>query len=140
MAVIVVGSGELAVRLITSLESRGDEVILITPHVRDAEEFALEFPRTMVLSGDARDPAVLTQAQAARADRLIAATGDDAENLSICLLAREAFHLAMVAGLAGHAHNVRLFHALGIPCISCSEIVADGVMAALGERPIAVTR
>lgn len=140
MAVILVGDGELAVRLIALMESRGDEVVFVTPSAHDAEEFALAFPRTLVLHGDARDPSVLGQARAGSCSALIAATDDDAANLSVCLLAREAFGVSLTLGLASHPHNVRVFEATGVPCISCSEIVAEGVMdmmdgcLAVGER------
>jgi trk system potassium uptake protein TrkA len=140
MAVILVGNGELAARLIVALESDGNDVVLVTPHMHEAEEFALAFPRTMVLHGDARDPAVLDQARAEAADQLVAATDDDATNLSVCLLAREAFHVRAVSGLAGHPRNARIFRALHIPCVSCAEIVADAVMGAIGDRALAGAR
>ena len=140
MAIILVGGGDLAARLIRSIEDRGGDVALVTLHERDAEEFALAFPRSVVFNGDARDPDVLAQAHAGRADALIAATDDDATNLSTCLLAREVFHIPLVTGLARHPQNVRIFEAAGIPCISCSEIVAAGVMTTLTEHPAMAVR
>jgi trk system potassium uptake protein TrkA len=122
------------------MDSSGEEVVLVTRHERDAEEFALAFPRTIVLHGDARDPGVLRQAHADSAKSLVALTDDDAANLSVCLLAREAFHIPLVAGLVGHPQNARVFHALGIPCISCTEIVADGVMTALSPSTVVEVR
>lgn len=140
MAIILVGGGAVAERLIGTLESNGHDVTLITPDARDAEEFAFAFPGAMVISGDARDPVVLKQAGAGDAAHVVAATDDDAYNLSVCLLAREAFHVPVVTGLAGHPQNVRIFHALGIPCISCSEIIAEGVLGALEPHAAAVSR
>lgn len=140
MTIILVGGGAIAERLIGEIESQGHDVVLVTRVASDAEEFAFAFPGTMVLGGDGRDPQVLKHARVADASSVVAISDDDAYNLSVCLLAREAFHVPEVAGLASHPQNVRLFHALKIPCISCSEIVAEGVMAVLGSRPKAAVR
>ena len=113
---------------------RGHTIELVVEHPRDAEELALAFPRTMVFSGDARDPDVLTQARVADADCLIAVTPDDATNLSVCLLAREAFGVGTVAGLATHPSHVRVFDALGIPCVSSNEIVVGEVLSTVGHH------
>jgi Trk K+ transport system NAD-binding subunit len=139
MAIILVGGGSVAERLIGTMESRGHSVVLVTSDARNAEEFSFEFPGAMVIGGDARDPIVLKQAGAADAAFVVAASDDDAYNLSVCLLAREAFHVPAVIGLAGHPQNVRIFRALDIPCISCSEIIADSVLETLEPRASVVT-
>ncbi len=134
MAVILVGSGVVVERLLGQMESHGRDVVLVTPDAHDAESYAFAFPRALVIAGDGRDPSVLKQAQAADATLLVAATDDDAFNLSVCLLARDAYHIPSIVGLASHSQNVRIFDALDIACIASSEIVANAVLGALTPR------
>lgn len=134
MTTIVVGGGDLAAHLVEAVEARGHEVELITPHTREAEEFALTFPEILVFAGDARDVEVLRRARASEADCLVAATDDDATNLTACLLAREVFGVRTVTGLVGQRRNAYTFETLGIPYVSCSEVMAAGLLSAVDGR------
>lgn len=138
MAIILVGSGTVIERLVPALESRGHAIVIVTSDHSEAESLAFAYPGTMVIAGDARDPAILKQAGASHASCVMAATDDDACNIAVCLVAREVLHSGKVAGLAHYPQNVRIFEALGIACVSYSDILAEGIMAAIGPCPSAV--
>lgn len=133
--VIVAGIGDVGFRIVEELERIGASVVAIdgdgnSPHVASIRA------RVPLVLGDARDPETLIRAGMERAISLVAASGDDAANLSI--------------GLAGEAINpgartvLRLFDAsfatkvqtsLGIDAaLSASRIAAPSfVSAALHE-------
>ncbi|GAB4281028.1 MAG: hypothetical protein Kow0067_00130 [Coriobacteriia bacterium] len=136
MSVIVIANGEVAVRLGTAIEAQDKQVTFIAPTSHAAEELAFAFPRALVVHGDGRDPGVLRQARVEATGAVLSATSDDATNLSISLLAREAFSVPTVAAVVNHPHNTRTFEALGIPAVSCTQIVADALMSTLATRSV----
>jgi trk system potassium uptake protein TrkA len=87
MRVVIVGAGKMGLFLATHLyqkhdvallEQRGDRVDLVRAMLPDLE----------VVEGDACEPAVLDRAHVEDADLLIAATGDDEDNLVVSMLAK----------------------------------------------------
>jgi trk system potassium uptake protein TrkA len=62
-----------------------------------------------VVTGDACEPAVLEAAGALRADVLVAATGEDEDNLVISLLAKRQFAVPRVAARVNEPENGWLF-------------------------------
>ncbi|MHB1135278.1 MAG: potassium channel family protein [Coriobacteriia bacterium] len=138
MAIVLVGSGTVIEQLVPAIEARGHRVVVITSDRTEAEGFALAYPGALVLTGDGRDPAILKQAGAHDASCVVAATDDDACNISVCLVAREVLHSPRVAGLAHYPQNVRIFEALDIACVSYSDIVADAIIGAIDCRLTAV--
>ncbi len=138
MAIVVVGSGTVVEQLVPAIESRGHRVVVITADRGEAEGFADAYPSALVLAGDGRDPAILKHAGVSDASCVVAATDDDACNIAVCLVAREVLHATRVAGLAHYPQNVRIFEALGIACVSYSDILADAIIGTLDCRLKAV--
>lgn len=139
MTIVLVGGGTVVEQLVPVVESRGHRVVVVTSDRAEAESFALAYPGALVLAGDGRDPAILKQAGAGDASCVMAATDDDACNISVCLVAREVLHAASVAGLAHYPQNVRIFAALGIACVSYSDILADAIIGTIDRRLVGVT-
>lgn len=138
MTIVLVGSGTVVEQLVPTIESRGHGVVVVTSDRTEAESFAIAYPGALVLAGDGRDPAILKHAGANDAACVMAATDDDAFNISVCLVAREVLHAPRVAGLAHYPQNVRIFEALGITCVSYSDILADAIIGAIDRRLTAV--
>jgi trk system potassium uptake protein TrkA len=88
--VIIVGGGNVGRRLARIIEEDerdiSAKVIELSP--TRAENIAQRLPRTTVLQGDALDPELLEEANAARADTIIAVTDHDETNILASLLAK----------------------------------------------------
>ena len=138
MTIVLVGSGTVVEQLVPAIESRGHRVVVVTSDRAEAESFAIAYPGALVLAGAGRDPSILKQAGTNDTAGVMAATDDDASNISVCLVAREVLHAARVAGLAHYPQNVRIFEALGIACVSYSDILAAAIIGAIDLRLTAV--
>lgn len=85
--IIVVGLGALGFRLVNELRSLGEKVVVIEKNPN--AEFREALPKQIaVVSGDGSIAAVLDRAGIARAESVIAVTGNDITNLSVGLLAK----------------------------------------------------
>ncbi len=110
MRVVVSGGGAVGRHLAADLAERGHEVVLIEQDVGTAERLSAWAPRVNVLLGDACEPWVLEQADVASADVLVAATGDDEDNLVTSLLAKQEFGVPRVLARVNHPKNEWLFN------------------------------
>lgn len=107
MKVFVAGAGNIGRYLAYDLGNRGHEVTLM-----DTSQAALDMvPGTNVVkvTGDACSPAVLENAALREVDVVIAATGDDEDNLVISLLAKQEFAVPRVVARVNHPVNEWLF-------------------------------
>jgi trk system potassium uptake protein TrkA len=109
MRVIVTGAGAVGRHLAADLAGRGHEVTLIDQD-RDIVEKVREWaPGVQVVQGDACEPWVLEEAEMSQADVLVAATGDDEDNLVTSLLAKQEFAVPRVLARVNHPKNEWLF-------------------------------
>lgn len=107
MKVIVAGAGKMGRYLAEDLARRGHHITLI-----DKDPDTLDGPSPGDLSrlaGDACSPDVLEQAGARAADAVVAATGDDEDNLVVSLLAKQEFAVPRVLARVNHPTNEWLF-------------------------------
>jgi trk system potassium uptake protein TrkA len=109
MRVIVSGAGAVGRHLAADLADRGHDVTLIDQDpdvVQKVEQWA---PGVNVIHGDACEPWVLEQAEMAQAEVVVAATGDDEDNLVTSLLAKQEFAVPRVLARVNHPKNEWLF-------------------------------
>ena len=91
MYVLVAGGGKVGANLARSLLRGGNEVTLIEQLPLWFDKLEAEFEH-QVLRGDATELFVLERAGIKRPpDIVVAATGDDEDNIVICQLAREKY-------------------------------------------------
>ncbi|MFO8075877.1 MAG: TrkA family potassium uptake protein [Egibacteraceae bacterium] len=109
MRVVVVGGGNIGRYLSTDLIDRGHEVLLCDREQRVIDRLARYAPQLSTLRGDGCAPPVLARAGAGQADVLVAATGDDEDNLVVSVLAKEQFGVPRVLARVNHATNDWLF-------------------------------
>jgi trk system potassium uptake protein TrkA len=110
MKVVVTGAGKVGRHLATDLADRGHEVTLIEQDKAAATRAALDVPETVnVLLGDACEPYVLDEAKLGEAEVLVAATGDDEDNLVTSLLAKQEFAVPRVLARVNHSENEWMF-------------------------------
>jgi trk system potassium uptake protein TrkA len=106
---VISGAGAVGRHLASDLAGRGHAVTLIEqdPAVLEtAKEWA---PNVEHMLGDACEPWVLEQAQLGTADVLVAATGDDEDNLVTSLLAKQEYGVPRVLARVNHPDNEWLF-------------------------------
>ncbi|HWH32452.1 MAG TPA: TrkA family potassium uptake protein [Egibacteraceae bacterium] len=106
MRVIVAGAGKIGRYVTLDLVGRGHDVTLVELNPETAKVLAGQVRR---LTGDACTPSVLERAGARDADVLVAATGDDEDNLVISLLAKQEFGVPRVLARINHPQNEWMF-------------------------------
>jgi trk system potassium uptake protein TrkA len=109
MRVVVTGGGAIGRHLSADLVSRGHEVTLIEQDRATVEDLRSEVPDVNVMLGDGCEPWVLEAATLSRADVVVAATGDDEDNLVTSLLAKQEFGVPRVLARVNHPKNEWLF-------------------------------
>jgi trk system potassium uptake protein len=110
MRVVVAGAGNIGRHLAADLHKRGHEVTVIEQepaHLEIAQEDAPE-GLTFIL-GDACEPWVLDKADVRSTDVMVAATGDDEDNLVISLLSKQEYGVPHVVARVNHPKNEWLF-------------------------------
>jgi len=109
MKVVITGGGAIGRHLSADLQTRGHDVTLIEQDKATVEDLREEIPKVRVMLGDACEPWVLEEAQMADAEVVVAATGDDEDNLVTSLLAKQEFGVPRVLARVNHPKNEWLF-------------------------------
>jgi trk system potassium uptake protein TrkA len=110
MKVVVTGAGNVGRHLADDLSERGHDVTLIEQDTAVASRARKELRESVrVHLGDACEPYVLEEARVAEADVLVAATGDDEDNLVSSLLAKQEFAVPRVLARVNHSRNEWMF-------------------------------
>jgi trk system potassium uptake protein TrkA len=123
MYIVVVGAGKVGWNLARELIGKGNEVTVIES---DASRFAMveEELEHAVHYGDGSELWVLERAGVARADMVIAVTGDDEDNILICQVAREKYGVERVIARCNNPRNLQHFELLGIkPAVSATDLI-----------------
>jgi trk system potassium uptake protein TrkA len=109
MRVVIAGAGNVGSYLAADLTERRHQVVVIEQLSELAARAKNQIAGATVIHGDACEPWVLERAEAARADVVVAATGDDEDNLVISLLAKQEFAVPRVIARVNHPKNQWLF-------------------------------
>jgi len=123
MYIVVVGAGKVGWNLARELIGKGNEVTVIES---DPGRFAMveEELEHAVHYGDGSELWVLERAGVARADMVIAVTGDDEDNILICQVAREKYGVERVIARCNNPRNLQHFELLGIkPAVSATDLI-----------------
>ena len=132
MYVLIAGGGKVGSNLARTLIRAGHEVTLIEQRPYRFDKLEAEFEH-QVHKGDATELYVLERAGIKRPpDIVVAATGDDEDNIIICQLARERYGVETVIARVNDPRNQSYFDLLGIsPTVS-----ATGAIMALIEHEV----
>jgi len=109
MFVIIAGGGRTAAHLATLLVAQKHDVHLIEHRREVLVHIHRELPTEVIFEGFATDPEVLERAGIGRAKVLVAAMQGDAENLSLCFLARERYATPRIIACINNPRNAWLF-------------------------------
>jgi trk system potassium uptake protein len=105
--VVVAGAGNIGRYLGQDLAQRGHDITIVDKAPEVLRAATGSGMRT--LEGDACSPAVLERAGVRQADVVVAATGDDEDNLVISLLSKQEFAVPRVLARVNHPTNQWLF-------------------------------
>jgi len=124
MYIIIAGGGKVGHFLAKHLIKNKHTVVLIEKNKDICDEIAKELD-IIVINGDACDPYYLDQAGISRADVIAAVTGKDEDNLVICQIAKEKFHIKRTVARVNDSKNEHIFSELGVDVpIDATEIIA----------------
>ncbi|WKZ83614.1 MAG: NAD-binding protein [Acidimicrobiia bacterium] len=123
MRVVLVGGGKVGGYVARQLVETGNSVVVVEESVAHAERLAEEV-EVLVIRGDGTDPAILTEAEVARADWLLAVTGLDEVNLVACELGTTLGARRTLARL-NDPRNRATFKALGIPVVAVTDLIGE---------------
>ena len=120
MYVLITGGGKVGANLARTLLKMGHEVTLIEQRADRYAQLEIEFEHN-VMKGDATELHVLEKAGIARPpDLVVAATGDDEDNVIICQLAREKYGVLKTIARVNDPRNQVHFDLLGISPTVCA--------------------
>jgi len=108
MKAIIAGAGKLGTQSARMLANSGYSVTIIEQDDARVAQM-LEAPVGRVVTGDACETSILEEAGAFSVELLVAATGDDEDNLVISLLAKRQFEVPQVVARVNDVDNTWLF-------------------------------
>ncbi|MBV9865899.1 MAG: NAD-binding protein [Abitibacteriaceae bacterium] len=110
---IITGGGKIGYYLARSLINNDYEVLILEKEPGTYRLLASDLG-DVVMQGDGCDPLVLKNAGIRRADLVVAATGDDSDNLITCQIAAHVFGRTRIVARVNNPDNEELFETLGI--------------------------
>jgi trk system potassium uptake protein TrkA len=126
--ILIVGGGKVGSYLTRALLKQGHEVVVIEKNDRKAKELDTLIDRQVTVVGDGCDPLVLEDAGIARADVVVADTGDDEDNLVVVVIAKRKTKAKCIARV-NNPRNKLIFESLDpqdpVTVISSTEIILD---------------
>jgi trk system potassium uptake protein TrkA len=122
--IVILGGGKVGGNLARTLLARGTEVVVVESDPRRFERLEAEFGHRAI-RGDATELYVLERAGLKRPpDIVVAATGDDEDNVVICQLATERYGVPKVIARVNDPRNQATFDLLGIgPTVSPTQTI-----------------
>jgi trk system potassium uptake protein TrkA len=108
--VVIAGGGSVGTSIALDLIDRHHDVTLMEQVGERAEKLKTMLPGVSVLAADACEYSSLAAADVRSADVMIAATGDDEDNLVISWLSKQEFGVPRVISRINNARNEWLFN------------------------------
>jgi trk system potassium uptake protein TrkA len=134
MYIIVVGGGKVGYYLAKTLVNEGFEILLIEKNPKKVLVYAERFG-SVVMEGDGAELSTLEAAGTARADVIVAVTGDDEDNLVICQTAKRLFNVPRTIARVNNPKNEEIFRKLGIDVtVSATNILLNVIEQEIPQR------
>jgi trk system potassium uptake protein TrkA len=109
MIVIIAGGGRTGTTLATMLLEQNHQVRLVETRKEILSHLHRDLPTEVIYEGNPTDPAILEQAGIQNAQVVAACTTNDADNLTICFLARQQYHVNRTIARINNPRNAWLF-------------------------------
>ena len=110
MKIAIAGAGNVGTFIAEDLQQAGHDVLLIEQDFDLVEKIQDQIPGATWFVGDACEVASLEKAGLADADVMVAATGDDEDNLVVSLLAKQEFAVPRVVARVNNPKNEWMFN------------------------------
>jgi trk system potassium uptake protein TrkA len=128
MFIVIVGGGKVGTYLARGLIKQDHEVVVIEKDARKAQMMTNLLEADVAIVGDGCDPNVLMQAGVQRADVVVADTGDDEDNLVVCIITKKHSAARCIARV-NNPKNKLIFESLDmdrpVTVISSTELILD---------------
>jgi len=135
--VLIIGGGKVGFYLAKHLIERGYEVTLCEKNAERAEWITHQLGTVSIMVGDGDEMAFLATTGIERAGVVVAATGDDEDNLVACQLAKRKFGVPRTIARVNNPANVKVFSILGIDVpVSATELLMGLIEAELGQSEL----
>ena len=136
MYIIIVGGGKIGYYLAKQLLEDQHEVLIIEQDAEKCAQIADDLGEVVML-GDGCEAATLERAGMARADMVIAVTGDDEDNLVVCQVAKHKFDVPHTVARLNNPKNETIFKKLGIDAtISSTSVILAHIEQELPSHPL----
>ena len=136
MYIIIIGGGRVGYYLSKALLDEGHEVLIIEKAVNVCETINDELG-SICYRGDGCETSTLAQVGTGRADMLVAVTGDDADNLVACQVAKHKFKVPRTIARIRNPKNQVLFKKLGIDVtISSTNVILEQITEEVPTHPV----
>ncbi|HEY3317848.1 MAG TPA: NAD-binding protein [Coriobacteriia bacterium] len=110
MVVVIVGGGKVGSFLAQMLGEAGHEVTLVEFRPEQCTRLEGELQDNVrLICGDGDEPYILEDANVTKADAIVAATGDDEDNLVVCLLGKYEYKVPLTIARINNPKNEWLF-------------------------------
>ncbi|HEV3087611.1 MAG TPA: TrkA family potassium uptake protein [Candidatus Elarobacter sp.] len=127
MFILIVGGGKVGTYLARGLIKQQHEVVVIEKDARKAQMMTNLLETDVAVVGDGCDPNVLMQAGVQRADVVVADTGDDEDNLVVCIITKKHSPKARCIARVNNPKNKLIFESLDsdrpVTVISSTELI-----------------
>ena len=136
MYIIVIGGGQLGYHLTKALLAESHEVLLIENDAKTSQKLIDELG-SVAVRGDGCEASVLAKAGTIRADMLVAVTGDDADNLVACQVAKHKFAVPRTIARVRNPRNESLFRKLGVDVtVSSTNLILEHIEHEMPSHPL----
>jgi trk system potassium uptake protein TrkA len=136
MYILIAGGGKVGRNLTKDLLEMGHEVTLLEHSPSRYRTLEEEFEHVVQL-GDATELYVLETCGIARADLVVAVTGDDEDNIIVCQVAREEYGVVKTIARVNDPRNQEAFDLLGIsPTVSSTQMIMALIEHELPEHEL----
>jgi trk system potassium uptake protein TrkA len=143
MFVLIIGGGKVGTYLARGLIKQQHEVVVIEKDARKAQLMTNLLESDVAVVGDGCDPNVLIQAGMQKADVVVADTGDDEDNLVVCIITKK-YSTARCIARVNNPKNKLIFESLDsdhpVSVISSTELILELIderVNAAGLEPLA---
>lgn len=122
MNLVIAGGGNVGYYLARTLCERKYHVSIIEEKAERCEwiENSNLVRNLILIHGDATDEQILKDAGIKNCDTFIAVTGQDQNNLTACMLAKELLHVKRTITRVNNPRNIRVFQKLGVDAVVSS--------------------
>jgi len=126
--ILIVGGGKVGTYLARGLIKQQHEVVVVEKDARKAQLMTNLLEADVAVVGDGCDPNVLMQAGVKRADVVVADTGDDEDNLVVCIITKKHSSARCIARV-NNPKNKLIFESLDddrpVVVISSTELILE---------------